>query len=140
MSALADTSAWWASRRSPSLRPGFDAGVVGGSIATCDMVKLELLYSAQNPRDFLDLREELDSLPNCTIGGAEWRRAIDVYQQLCLAGQGDHAHRRVNHEDLLIAAAAEAAGLGVLHYDSDFEVIAAITGQETRWIAPPGSL
>jgi predicted nucleic acid-binding protein len=40
----------------------------------------------------------------------------------------------------LIAAAAESAGLPLVHYDRDFEAIAAITGQPTRWIAPPGSL
>ncbi len=28
----------------------------------------------------------------------------------------------------------------VLHYDADFDVIAEITGQPTRWIAPRGSL
>ena len=49
-------------------------------------------------------------------------------------------HRRVKRADLLIAAAAESAGVPVLHYDADFEVIAEITGQPTRWIAPRGSL
>jgi predicted nucleic acid-binding protein len=49
-------------------------------------------------------------------------------------------HRRVKHVDLLIAAAAESAGMALLHYDADFETIAAITGQPTRWIAPRGSL
>jgi hypothetical protein len=28
----------------------------------------------------------------------------------------------------------------LLHYDADLELIAAVTGQPTRWIAPPGSL
>ena len=42
--------------------------------------------------------------------------------------------------DLVIAAAAEAAGLSVLHYDSDYDRIAAVTNQPTEWIAPLGSL
>jgi predicted nucleic acid-binding protein len=46
----------------------------------------------------------------------------------------------VKHPDLLIAAAAEATGVAVLHYDEDYERIAAITGQPTRWLAPAGSL
>jgi len=42
--------------------------------------------------------------------------------------------------DLLIAAAAEVAGLVVLHYDHDFELIAAVTDQPMEWIAPAGSV
>jgi len=41
---------------------------------------------------------------------------------------------------MLVAAAAETAGVTVLHYDEDFDTIAAVTGQATRWIAPRGSL
>jgi predicted nucleic acid-binding protein len=46
----------------------------------------------------------------------------------------------VKHPDLLIAAAAEAAGIAVLHYDEDYERIAEITGRAHRWLAPEGSL
>jgi predicted nucleic acid-binding protein len=46
----------------------------------------------------------------------------------------------VKHPDLLIAAAAEAAGVTVLHYDEDYDRIAEITGQPTCWLAPTGSL
>lgn len=42
--------------------------------------------------------------------------------------------------DLLIAAAAEARGLTVLHYDADFDRIAAITGQPCQWVVPAGSV
>jgi predicted nucleic acid-binding protein len=44
-----------------------------------------------------------------------------------LADRGQH--RAPSIPDLLIAAAAELAGLTVLHVDKDFEIIAAITGQ-----------
>jgi predicted nucleic acid-binding protein len=42
--------------------------------------------------------------------------------------------------DLLIAAAAEARGLTVMHYDSDFDQIAAVTGQPCEWVVPAGSV
>ncbi len=42
--------------------------------------------------------------------------------------------------DLLIAAAAEARGLTVLHYDADFDRIASVTGQSCEWVAPAGSV
>jgi predicted nucleic acid-binding protein len=84
------------------------------------------------------MRTGLERLPQCPIGPREWSRALDVYEML--AHQGGMHQRRVQHYDLLIAAAAESAGVPVLHYDADFDVIAGITGQPTRWIAPRGSL
>jgi predicted nucleic acid-binding protein len=42
--------------------------------------------------------------------------------------------------DLLVAASAEDAELTVLHYDSDFDRIAAVTGQWCDWVVPPGSI
>lgn len=42
--------------------------------------------------------------------------------------------------DLIIAAAGELAGLTVLHYDQDFELIASVTGQPHTWIVPRGTI
>lgn len=55
-------------------------------------------------------------------------RAVEV--QLRLADQGQH--RAPSIPDLLIAAAAELAGLTVLHVDKDFELIASTTGQSVQ--------
>ena len=38
-------------------------------------------------------------------------------------------HRAPSIPDLIIAATAELAGLTVLHFDKDFDVIAELTGQ-----------
>jgi predicted nucleic acid-binding protein len=138
MRQLADTSAWHLSRRVPELRGSFDRMMVEGVIGTCAMVTLELLRSARNGREFDERRVEMAELPQCPIAAAEWSRAIDVYREL--AHQGGAHQRSVGHADLLIAAAAETAGVELLHYDEDFERIAEITGQPTRWIAPRGTL
>lgn len=135
---LADTSAWSASARDPDVRREFHDAVVAGEIATCGAAALELLYGTRNANEFSSIRTDLDQLPQCSIGPREWRRALDIYETL--AYQGGMDHRRVSHPDLLIAAAAESAGMTLLHYDADFDTIAAITGQPTRWIAPRGSL
>lgn len=136
---LADTSVWvWTRAIGGELRTAFDEDTIEGQVATCDVVRLELLYSTRNAAEFADLRHELDALPNCPVGLHGWRRALDVYEQL--AGRGGLHHRAVCHPDLLIAAAAEAAGIPVLHYDEDYDRIAAITGQEAQWLAPRGSL
>jgi predicted nucleic acid-binding protein len=140
LTELADTSAWVWSRRSayPELRDAFDAALVAGELATCDMVRLELLYSARDRGEFAELRGELAVLPDCPIGKQQWERALSVYEQLSARG-GLH-QRSVKHPDLLIAMAAEAAGVAVLHYDEDYDRIAEITGQPTRWLAPAGTV
>jgi predicted nucleic acid-binding protein len=136
---LADTSAWvWTRAVGGELRTAFDEDVIDGQVATCDMVRLELLYSARNATEFTSLRVELDALPNCEIGVDEWQRALEVYEQL--ARQGGLHHRSARHPDLLIAAAAEASGIAVLHYDEDYDRIASVTRQDVRWLAPRGSL
>jgi predicted nucleic acid-binding protein len=140
LTELADTSAWVWSRRPEfsELRREFDTALVDGELATCDMVRLELLYSARNPQEFAEIREDLAALHDCPIGKEQWGRALWVYEQL---GAPDGAQQRsVKHPDLLIAAAAEAAGVTVLHYDEDYDRIAEITRQPVRWLAPKGSL
>ena len=102
------------------------------------MVRLELLHSARGPTEFAEIREELEALPDCPIEKHQWNRALWVYEQLSVQGGG--YQRSVKHPDLLIAAAAEAAGVSLLHYDEDYDRIAAITGQPTRWLAPKGTL
>jgi hypothetical protein len=123
---LADTSAWQLSRRRPDLQASFTQKTVEGLIGTCAMVSLELLQGVRNGREFDERRAEMDELPQFPIAEREWARAIDVYREL--AHQGGAHQRSVGHADLLI------------HYDEDFDRIAAITGQPTRWIVPRGSL
>lgn len=43
-------------------------------------------------------------------------------------------------QDLVIAATAELNGATVLHYDVDYDRIAAVTGQPTEWVVPKGSV
>jgi predicted nucleic acid-binding protein len=140
LTELADTSAWsWSRRRAyPELRYAFDTALVDGELATCDMVRLELLHSARSATEFAEIRQELAALPDCPIEKGQWDRALWVYEQL--SAQGGAAQRSVKHADLLIAAAAEAADITVLHYDEDYDRIAAITGQPTRSLAPKGTL
>lgn len=134
MRVLADTSAWLWVDRNRELNPRvFQPGLL-----MCDMVMLELLVNARNAAELERRRSELDLLHQAPIGPREWRRAIDVYG--ALAHQGGAHHRSVKHPDLLIAAAAESADAELLHYDEDFDRIAEVTGQPTRWLAPRGSL
>ena len=135
---LADTSAWTNRGKDPATQAEFDALVAEGQIATCPMVAMELLWSAIDQAAFAELRSHLRELPAVAIDGPVWERAIEVFE--ALGRPGPLHHRRVKPPDLLIAAAAEVAGIPLVHYDRDFDVIADVTGQPTRAIAPLGSL
>lgn len=55
-----------------------------------------------------------------------------------MAARGQH--RALGIVDLLTAAVAEYLGAVVLHYDAEFEHVAAVTGQPHQWVAARGSL
>ena len=135
---LADTSAWTKHALDPAVGADFRSRLRRGLLATCDMVVMELLWTTRDVREFAARRSGLAVLPICPIGPHEWSRATDVFERL--AADGPLHHRRVKPPDLLIAAAAESAGVPVCHYDADFELIARVTGQPARAIAPLGSL
>lgn len=66
---------------------------------------------------------------------SHYRRALHVQRLLAQRGQ-----RGRKIPDLLIAAAAEEHGLTVIHYDADFDLIAAVAGQPTQWVVPAGTV
>ena len=138
LTELADTSAWTNRDKAAGVHAEFEARLAVGAIATCEIVELELLRTARDHPEFVLVREALESLRQISIGKRVWRRATDVLEQL--AASGPLHHRQVPLSDLIVAAAAELAELPVLHYDRHFEVIAAVTGQPVRAIAPLGSL
>jgi predicted nucleic acid-binding protein len=48
--------------------------------------------------------------------------------------------RRVPPADLLLAAAAEEADVALVHYDRDYERIAAVSELRQEWLVPNGAL
>jgi predicted nucleic acid-binding protein len=82
------------------------------------------------------MREARSAWPFVEITQLTLGRAVAV--QDVLADRSQQGGAKI--ADLLIAAAAEAAGLVVLHYDHDFDLIADITGQPTEWIVPAGTV
>jgi len=115
------------------LREHLAAGRVGVSIVT----ELEMGYSARSASDYWETRQKLIEhlLPVTTPYQAE-ARAREVQRMLVERGQ----HRSAGVADLLLAATAEVEGLTIWHYDADFDVIAAVTGQAAAWIVPRGTV
>ena len=98
-----------------------------GLVRIATVTRLEVGYSARSGQDARTLfaRPPLATMPVEYLTPAIEDRAVEV--QLLLAGQ--RQHRAPSIPDLVIAAAAELAGLTVLHLDKDFDLIAGITGQ-----------
>lgn len=103
-------------------------------LSLCAPVAFELVYSAR-AGEVPDLVDELASYPDVPIRPGTFDRALAVQAELAAQGQ----HRALSLVDLLVAAAAEAAGVTVLHYDEDFELVAALTGQPVEWVVGRGS-
>jgi predicted nucleic acid-binding protein len=128
MTVLADTSAWIAVQRRGSPTFALVDGLVDGDIWTCEIVRLELLRGAPNARAMRAMRAELDEVLNAPIDEEVWQRAEEVYVGLARLKGG--WHRGVEPTDVLVAGAAEAQGLAVLHDDAHFDLIAEVTDQD----------
>ena len=104
-----------------------------GLVRMTTVTRLEVGYSARSGADLrAGLREPpLSAMPVEYLTPAIEDRAVEVLSLLADRGQ----HRAPSIPDLIIAAAAELAGLTVLHLDKDFEVIAGITGQPVERLA-----
>lgn len=103
-------------------------------LATCAIAIAELLYSDRNPDEIQRSRDRLARLPYLALSLEAERRIPEVMQ--ALAGRGWH---RMPVPDLLLAATAEVHSAVLLHYDSDYERIAEVTGQPHEWIIPRGT-
>ena len=110
--------------------------IEAGDAATCSIVDLEVLYSVRSFEEHR-LTQERRALAYIKVPLSEevFERAIEVQGELAKSGR-----HRIPIPDLLVAAAAEIAGVTVLHYDSDFERISEITSQAVEWVVPKGSV
>ena len=131
---LADTSAYTIAHRSPAAEARLRSLAADGILATFVTIDLELGYSARTPAEHqgvFRVRGQLVQLANLDEIAL---RAREVQALMATRSQ----HRAAGVVDLLTAAAAEHYGASVLHYDADFDHIAAVTGQLVDWITPKG--
>jgi predicted nucleic acid-binding protein len=100
--------------------------LVGGGAATCGIVDLEVLGAfEQSERG--DVRTERSMFARVPIDDGVLDRAMEVQAEL--SGP-------VRITALIVAAAAELAGLVLLHDDDVYDAIAAVTGQATERAGP----
>jgi predicted nucleic acid-binding protein len=133
---LADTSVFVYQSRSLLVQRRFEALLIEGRLAACQMSALEYLNNAADPRGYEALWGALHGQRWIDVTTEAMDRALEVHRQMATMSQ----HRNFRLPDLIIAATAELIGATVLHYDEDYERISKITGQPVEWVAPKGSL
>jgi predicted nucleic acid-binding protein len=106
-----------------------------GMVRITTVTRLEIGYSARSGQDLrAGLRQPpVSAMPVEYLTPAIEDRAVEVLTMLADRGQ----HRAPSIPDLIIAATAELAGLTVLHFDKDFDLIVSITGQPAEWLNVP---
>ena len=119
----------------PAVRAAVEPRAERGELARAAISDLEIGYSARSAEEWDLLASALEAFELLETTGAHVRRARQVQRLLAARHQRG---RKV--PDLLIAAAAEEHDLTVLHYDADFDRIAAVTGQRSDWVVPAGSV
>jgi len=111
---------------------GWAGRIERGLVRITTVTRLEVGYSARSGADLrAGLRQPpVSAMPVEYLTPAIEDRAVEVLTLLADRGQ----HRAPSVPDLIIAAAAELAGLTVLHCDKDFDLIASVTGQPAEWL------
>ena len=119
----------------PTVRLVIEPLVNDGRVGRAGITDLEVGYGSRNAREWDQDMADMSVFDLVETTAHHVRRARQVQRLLASRSQRG---RKV--PDLLIAAAAEDAGLTLLHYDIDFDHIAQVTGQVCRWVVPAGSI
>jgi predicted nucleic acid-binding protein len=133
---LADTSALARLSR-PAVAAVLGPLIEAGLVATCGVIEFEVAWATRSGADFDLVRTDRDEGHEwLATHDEDWHRALDVQGVLWRSG---HV-RAVGFADLLIAAVAEREQVTLLHYDSDYDLIAEVTRQPMQWVVPRGSM
>lgn len=137
---LLDNSAW--ARRfslagNESAAASLAADLEQSRLVTSLPFMLEAGYSARDASEHRQASTLLASFPSAELDQRAQARSLDAQMQLARTG-----HHRIPPVDLIIAAIADTAGIGVLHYDAHYDLILEQTDLrfESRWLVPRGSI
>lgn len=130
---LIDTSAWVEFLRDTgsSVCDRVDE-LLGGDVATCDPVRMEVLAGARDERHWHRLRRLLARATVLPTGPENYDGAAGIYRHC--RREGETVRKLI---DCLIAAVAISAGVAVLHRDTDFDAIARRTELEVDGASGP---
>jgi len=129
---LYDTSALILATRDPSVAASLAEGLVNDEVAISEPILLEYLNGARNAAEYARFDAALRAARLLSTTADDWRRALEVHRLLAESGPGHQ--RSVRLVDLIVAAVAERHAYPIAHFDADYDRIAGLTGQPTRWV------
>jgi len=133
---LADTSALARLDR-PAVAAVLAPLIEAGLVASCGVIEFELGWATRTSAEFEQVRADRDAgYEWLATHDEDWHRALNVQAALWRGGRV----RAVGFPDLLVAAVAERERVMLLHYDSDYDLIAEVTGQPMQWVVARGTV
>lgn len=124
---LIDSSAWIEFLRDTGSPACERVGeLLGGEIAVCEPVRMEILSGARDDRHLNDLRRLLAGATLLSTASVDYEEAASLYR-ICRR-RGETVRRLI---ECLIATVAIRSGVPILHHDADYEVLARHTALVT---------
>lgn len=116
---LLDTSAYWRIQRDEGIRKNWAREIVEGSVALTEPTRHEILYSARDGSERLEMAGTLDALfPLAAFSTDPWDWIDAVQQRLAV-----RSRRGAGVIDLLLAAVAVRDNLIILNDDRDIAAV-----------------
>ena len=98
-------------------------------------LKLRLTIDARGSDGIAAVESTLDGLREVPVDRGVQRAVLALMREL--AADGPHGAHRFPLTDLTVAAAAQQAGIGVLHFDRHLEQLGERLGVDSHWISTP---
>jgi predicted nucleic acid-binding protein len=119
---LLDTSAYWRLRRNEAAQKAWNREIAEGAIGLTEPTRHEILYSARNGPERMEMAAVLDTVfPTVGFTADLWDWVDAAQMRLAERGQ-----RCAGVVDLMVAAVAARENLIILNDDKDFAAVAAV--------------
>jgi predicted nucleic acid-binding protein len=132
---LMDTSAWVQARRDDRARDLLLGAIERGEVRWCWPVRYELMVDAREAEGISAVEQALESLREVPVDRSVQRAVLAIMREL--AADGSHGAHRLPRTDLTVVAAAQGAGIGVVHFDRHLERLGQHLAVEAHWISDP---
>jgi predicted nucleic acid-binding protein len=132
---LADTSAWMQARGDAKARDLLLGAIERGDVCWCWPVRYELMVDARGPDGIAAVERTLEGLREVPVDRSVQRAVLATMREL--AAGGSHGAHRFPLTDLAVAAAAQDAGIDILHFDQHLERLGDHLDVAAHWISGP---
>ena len=132
---LVDTSAWMQARRDARARNLLLNAIERGDVRWCWPVRYELMVDARGTDGLAAVERTVEGLREIPVDRGVQRAALAIMREL--AANGSHGAHRYPLTDLTVAAAAQHAGIDILHFDQHLERLGDHLGADAYWISAP---